>query len=471
MNMTKMRNFTLACMIFLMLLGYVGWNFWNLNHGEASLLFYMPGFEKQGDGGTAAQFELLKKHEFTHVQKGYVYFLVFMTGIILSFFFIVLFLFLNLISEYFQQREEKRRESSRDFYLQGLEYFFRNNLNEAEKLFEKASLRDKNNSDPYLRLADIAFKRGNYHNALDRLESAKAMAADSVAILLGKASCYHELREYLTEKKCLELIVLKIDSANSTAFKRLLEVYQRLAQWQEAYELLNNPKNQKLLAADPELKKLALRIRYEYAKQAWHTGKDSLLAMKELREIMEADKSFSPAAKLLSEIYAHQQKFDKAIKLLKDAYKLYPESIYLLWIEKLCEDSTQSGGGSAEAFYQDALNNWPDDTLLKLLYSRYLILHGQAKTGLDLLTELEQKGLRTPAFHVLKALAYQQGGLVKDALQEFKLSHNFSEQYHFPVECSACHNTLSAWADRCPTCNSWDSLKIRSGQELVLHQA
>ncbi len=418
----------------------------------------------RGEGEEGGEQPLFEKREFT-APLSYVILLTLTFGILISALAGLIWLLFSKWEQRRRLRSEKRQERKEQLYIEGIEYYFQGDLDMAEKIFEKVKTRFPAFISPYIRIADIHYRRRDYRKSLELLDQARVNEAKRVDIFLRKAENFLALDDLGEASAALERAA-EIDPKNLTVLEYQRDLYIMREKWEEALEV---HKEYVRLAKHrrPEMQEIQNRLQYEIARKLVSSEEGKGKAIRALREIIRSEPRFIPAYKVLGEIYVEQNRAEEALKMWEKAYKDHPEHpILLTWIEDVLYEQGAHEPRMSE-LYRKALEKSPHDRLLKLFYAHYLLRLDRADEAEAILAELERTGGRLPLFSLFRSEIYERKGRFKDAIKALKAAygiHSFNEMifssgdglFEHPLR----QKRAVAWY-------TWDRYRINTGQELI----
>ncbi len=84
----------------------------------------------------------------------------------------------------------------------------------------------------------------------------------------------------------------------------------------------------------------------------------------------------------------------------------------------------------------------------------------------EALRQVEAAGADTFDLHVLLAEAHRRRERFEASVEEFQRALRLKGRVAIPYVCSRCLAEAPSWNARCPSCGSWDTLRVRGHEEL-----
>lgn len=452
-------------LILLLLCGfYMVIGIWHYNSDKAKLIYYGISFSFSNPDGSFNFWPIKFQQKQIETNLGLMVFMSLVIGMTI----ILIVCFIWYILTYYEESKEKKiikkRETARDLYNKGIDFLFKGDLDNAMVSFEKSISKDRGNPIPYLRMADIFYKKRKYKESLNWLESAKATSTETVEVLLGKAKNFEALGD-LPESAAALKKVLEIEPSNLIALEAIRELYTKLKRYSEALQAQKEYiKYQKDIDKKEIQNKIYINLKYLYAKSLMEGGEESK-GIRELKEIVQEMPSFLPAIKLIGDSYIKQGKIDSAVEMWEKEYNKTQNIIFLIWIEDAyIKGDNIEGLKRIMELYKKASEK---SNIAKFLYGRFSLKMKNYQDALQIFEELENKGFRSTTLHILKGEAYFKSDKLRDTISEFKKALSYDAD-QVPFVCSSCYKEFSSWKDQCQNCYEINSLVLMSGQELVL---
>lgn len=370
-----------------------------------------------------------------------------------------------------ERKGKKEREQLWEIFYSATDALFKNDLPKAEK--QILAYLKKRPDDPkvYLKLVDIYQKGGKPKKAIETLEKAKGLNIDQLEIFFKEAQIYREIQDHEGAIKVLKAI-LAFDQSNREAMRELRDIYIKEKEWEEALKFQKSiikliPKGE----FDRE-KKLQRGLRYEHARLMAEGDEDEKKeGIKELKDIIREDPSFSPPQVLLGELLSRAGETKDAIKVWRKAFEKTHEVIFLSELEDLY--LTEEDPRGILRLYLNAMQQEPDNIAIPFLYARLCLRLEMIDDALEKLKEMESHLSEHPSYHYLLAEVYAHRGDYEQAAEEYRKGLKLEGGTYVPYLCTNCRRKVRTWLPLCPSCNQWGTFTTCSKEEvkgpLLLH--
>ncbi|HPH41657.1 MAG TPA: tetratricopeptide repeat protein [Syntrophorhabdaceae bacterium] len=373
-------------------------------------------------------------------------------SIIISFFYDIK----RLVTDWREDRKEKRKDEFRDLLERAKSYEMRGDREKAIETLNKVTRKAPDIEETYMRLSDLYVSTKEYDKAIETLEFAETNIGKRESIILKK------VRIRLLAKKTEKLEeetkeILEINESNIDALIMLRDYYISSRNWEEAYNV--EGKIRKFIKTkDEDLR--ALGIRYGKVEELFEKNFEghSDAIIKELKEIISEDKRFIPSYILLAEVYKMTDKLNEAGRVYGRGYSKTGHIIFLLKMEDLFIDR-----GDPEVIlkiYRRIIDISPDNYLILFLYARLCLRLGMIDESIDTLTVLFSEGLEFKGLHKAMAEAYIHKGEMGKAVSEFRKAFP-AEHVYIPFVCTNCGAKKVEWVNFCDNCNYWDTVNVK----------
>ncbi|HBO84880.1 MAG: hypothetical protein A2073_01870 [Deltaproteobacteria bacterium GWC2_42_11] len=364
----------------------------------------------------------------------------------------------RLFNELKERRTVKRFLDAKKSYQEGVDNFYRGNLNKAENLLKRSVIKDPEFLDPYLKLAEIYLEDNRSLAAVDILKKGLSFNLSNAEIILKIADCYTALKDM---EKSLDVLneYLRQDPTCLYALMRLRDILVKGGQWHNAVEpqkrIIAISKN---IYENEEEVNLLKGIRYEAAK-AYYDMENFSSAVEQLEEILKIDPGFIPAHVLLGSIYYKQGKPSSAVKVWERAYRKYHHISLFMQIEELY--LRESLPYRIIKLYKRTIDSNPSNKNLRLFLARlYLRLEmiDEAIMELELLTK---DGEDSTYQNLLLAEAYMRRNRFDRAAAAFKKGIGIKKEDTLSVfKCRECSSSIKGWDGHCQNCGKWNTLEL-----------
>jgi lipopolysaccharide biosynthesis regulator YciM len=359
-------------------------------------------------------------------------------------------------------KEHKLREHLWESFYQATDALFKGDLPKAEK--QILAYLNKKPDDPkvYLKLVEVYQRAGKSKKAIETLERAKGLKIDQLEILFREAQIYKETKDYAGAIKTFEEIIA-LNPTNREAMKELRDIYIEEKEWEEALKV-----QRKIIKVSPQKeydqeKKLQRGIKYERARRMAEGGEKDK-GIRELKDIIREDSSFSPPHVLLGELLRRAGKTKEAIKIWSKGFEKTHEIILLNKLEDLY--LTEEDPRGIIHLYLDAMKKEPNNIVIPFFYARLCLRLEMIDEALEKLEEMEPNLAEHPSYHYLLAEGYSHRGDYEHAAEEYRKGLELEGGTYIPYRCTSCQREVKDWLPLCPSCNQWGTLTACTQEEI-----
>lgn len=371
-----------------------------------------------------------------------------------------------------ERKGKKEREQLWDIFYSATDALFKNDLPKAEK--QILAYLKKRPDDPkvYLKLVDIYQKGGKPKKAIETLERAKGLQVNQLEIFFREAQIYEEIQDHAGAIKVLKAI-LAFDQSNREAMRELRDIYIKEKQWEEALKLQKNIIKLSSKRDFDQEKRLQRGLRYEHARLIAERDKDEKEGIKELKDIIKEDPSFSPPQVLLGALLRRAGETKEAIKIWRRGFEKTHEIIFLSKLEDLYLSEEDPRG--ILRLYLSAMDEGPQNIVIPFFYARLCLRLEMIDDALEKLQEMETHLTDHPSYHYLLAEVYSHRGDYERAAEEYREGLQLEGGAYVPYRCTNCQREVRTWLPQCPSCNQWGTFTTCSREEvkvpLFLHSS
>ncbi|MDY0267501.1 tetratricopeptide repeat protein [Trichloromonas sp.] len=362
-------------------------------------------------------------------------------------------------------RREKRNKEVVANYREGMTRLLSGDLKKADDRLQRALERDPSRLETHLAMASVKLQEGEAEKALAVLLKAREKEPKSLEVLFKLAATYEECGRNSEAGKIYEDI-LAIDNGNRKAMRSLRDLLIKQNLWKEALELQKRilKASQGTRRQSEEQEKL-LYLRYEVARQGLEDSKgQSKNDLKELRDIIKAVPSFTPARVSLGDALRTQGKTEEASQAWLDGYKALGKSVFLTRIEDLYLSTDNPS--PLLAIYRSVANERSDDLTFRLFFGKLLLRLEMVDEAFEQLHAIENAGVDTPQLRLLLGEAYRRRNRMDEAIAEYQKALGLDPQLRLGFICEKCQNRSPVWLSRCPKCGTWGSYVLEGRQEM-----
>lgn len=367
---------------------------------------------------------------------------------------IVIFILLFVWSK----ARKARRKPTLELYIEGLKALISGDDNLAFQRFKQVVSEDTNNIDAYLKLGDMFRKKNQLEKAFQihreltlRSNLANEQKKD---ILKSLAQDYIDANSH--EKAIATLDELeRFDKHNLWTLEKLLEQYEILEKWEEAFEVANKIYKVK---GEKDKKPLAHYKLLAGLKQA--SEKEYHRARIFYKEALNYDENSALALVLIGDAYYEDQRLDDAVQFWKKLLEVKPDAGFLVY-SKLEKTLFEMGNfGEIVKIYNQILEKYPKDIFARFGLANIYEKKGDLEEAIAAYKEiLDIKPDYIPAIQSLITL-YRQKGMSTQALNVVsELAGAFVSNYT-KYYCKNCHQDVKNQVWRCPSCKTFNPLQV-----------
>ncbi len=367
---------------------------------------------------------------------------------------IVIFILLFVWSK----ARKARRRPTLELYIEGLKALISGDDNLAFQRFKQVVSEDTNNIDAYLKLGDLFRKKNQLEKAFQihrELTLRSNLINEQKKDILKSLACdYIDANSH--EKAIATLDELeRFDKHNLWTLEKLLEQYEILEKWEEAFEVANKIYKVK---GEKDKKSLAYYKLLAGLKQA--AEKEYHRARIFYKEALNYDENSALAFVLIGDAYYEDQRLDDAVQFWKKLLEVKPEAGFLVYY-KLEKTLFEMGNfGEIIKIYNQILEKYPKDIFARFGLANIYEKKGDLQEAIATYKEiLDIKPDYIPAIQSLITL-YRQKGMSTQALNVVsELAGAFAPNYT-KYYCKNCHQDVKTQIWRCPTCKTFNPLQV-----------
>lgn len=350
-----------------------------------------------------------------------------------------------------ERKDKKEREQLWERFYLATDALFKGNLSKAEKQIRAYLKKRPDDPKAYLKLAEIYQKGGRPQEAIATLSKAKDLKMNQLEILFREAQIYKETQDYPGAINAFNEIIA-LNPANLEAMRELRNISIDEKEWDRALELQS-----KIVKISPEEeidqeKKLQHGLRYEHARLIVEEG-ETEKGVKELREIIKEDHSFSPPQVLLGELLSQNGEIKEAMKVWQKGFEWTDEIIFLNKLEDLYLSQEDPRG--IIRIYLEAIEKKPHNIVIPFFYARLCLRLEMIDEALEKLREMETNLSEHPSYHYLLAVVYSHRTDYEQAAEEYRKGLDLEGGFYVPYRCTGCQRAVKEWLPFCPQCGQW----------------
>ncbi len=342
------------------------------------------------------------------------------------------------------------KEIAQEIFIEGLMALASGEEKLAYQKFRSVVQQDTENVDAYLKLGDLLRKRGKPEKALQihRELLVRPSLSDSKRTQVEKSLADDYLATGQLERAAEALEALwKKERESPEIGEKLLSVYERLAQWENAVEVDEKLTRLKRAASSPRsaLYKV-MQGKEETEKENYHSARVAF------KEALRYDEKCVPAYLYLGEAYVADGRLDEAVEYWKKSLELVPSAGYLTYplLEKALFDLGKYG--EIIKIYLDILEKNPQEIHTLQALAGIYQKKGNSNLAIETLREiLEIKPDHYPALGNL-ILLYSQNGRAQEAKTLVEECQGKISSMENELFCQNCGQTFPSPPWRCPSC-------------------
>jgi lipopolysaccharide assembly protein B len=325
----------------------------------------------------------------------------------------------------------------------------------AVAAYQELLRREPGHGEAHARLGEIARGRGDDQSAL--LHSLQALRTDDrPETLLAAADAYRQTGRSDDAIALYEDVIAR-DPGHVVALRALRDLAAAEGRWDDAL-----PAQERLISAVDADERAAEQawlagIHYERGRARVAEG-DLTGGISAFRDALRVQADFVPAAIALGD--AHQQAGDprQALRVWERAVETQPALPLLSRIES--QRREEGRPSRMIALYQAAAARQPDNHAIALALGRVYFDLSMLDEALEQLEKVEVRAPDLPVIHAYLGAVFERRGQTREALDEYRRALRSLSSFEWPHRCAACGVEHAGWADRCPSCHRWNTLRL-----------
>jgi lipopolysaccharide biosynthesis regulator YciM len=175
------------------------------------------------------------------------------------------------------------------------------------------------------------------------------------------------------------------------------------------------------------------------------------------RDALRVQADFVPAAVALGDAYLHTGEAAQALRVWERAADAQPALPLLSRIEH--QRREEGRPTRMIALYQSAAARQPDNHAIALALGRVYFDLAMLDEAVEQLEKVEVRAPDLPVIHAYLGMVFEQRGQTAAALDEYRRALRSLSSFDWPHRCTVCGAEHAGWADRCPSCHRWNSLR------------
>jgi lipopolysaccharide biosynthesis regulator YciM len=351
-------------------------------------------------------------------------------------------------------RGEEASATSAELYRLGEDAAVAGRPAAAVAVFEALLRGEPGHAAAHARLGELARARGDDAGALRHF--LQAMRVDErPEIMLAAADAYGRVGR-LDDAVALYADVIARTPGHLTALRALRDLTASAGRWADAVaaqeRLVGAAEPRERAGAQAEL----AGLHYEHGRGRAAAG-DSDGAISAFRDALRVQPEFVPAAIALGDAHLATGDAAQAVKVWERAAEAQPALPLLSRIER--QRREEGRPTRMIALYQAAVSRAPDNLAVALALGRvYFDLH-MLDEAAEQLEKIEVRLPDLPVIHAYLGAVFERRGQDRQALEEYRRALRALSSFEWPHRCAACGAEHAGWADRCPSCRRWNSLR------------
>jgi lipopolysaccharide biosynthesis regulator YciM len=341
-----------------------------------------------------------------------------------------------------------------ELYEHGVEAQRAGKQSEAMAAYRELLRREPGHGGTHARLGELARERGDDQSAL--LHSLQALRSDDrPEALLAAADAYRKTGRP-DDAIALYQDVIARDPGHVVALRALRDLAAEEGRWTDAV-----PAQERLVAAvsadDRSAEQTALAgLHYERGRARVAEG-DLTGGIAAFREALRVQAEFVPAAVALGDAYVQTGDPGQALRVWERAVEAQPALPLLSRIEH--QRREEGRPTRMIALYQSAAARQPDNHAIALALGRVYFDLAMLDEAVEQLEKVEVRAPDLPVIHAYLGAVFEQRGQTGEALDEYRRALRSLSSFDWPHRCTACGAEHAGWADRCPSCHRWNTLR------------
>jgi lipopolysaccharide biosynthesis regulator YciM len=350
--------------------------------------------------------------------------------------------------------EGEASPSATEMYREGEDAMVAGRPAAAAAAFEALLRREPGHAAAHARLGELARARGDDPGALRHF--LQAMRVDERPEIMGAAADAYGRVGRLDDAVALYGDVIARAPGHLTALRALRDLTAAGGRWTDAaaaQERLVGAVDSRARAGE-QVELAGLHYERGRARATAGASDDAISAF---RDALRVQPDFVPAAVALGDAYLAAGDAAQAVKVWERAAESQPALPLLSRIER--QRREEGRPTRMIALYQAAVARAPDNLAVALALGRvYFDLH-MLDEAAEQLEKVEVRMPDLPVIHAYLGAVFERRGQVREALEEYRRALRALSSFEWPHRCAACGAEHPGWADRCPSCGRWNSLR------------
>jgi lipopolysaccharide biosynthesis regulator YciM len=352
----------------------------------------------------------------------------------------------------------KEVQNYNESYIRGLNYLLANQSDKAIDLFVELVKVDQDTMETHLALGNLFRNKGEVDRAIkihQNLIARPNLTQGQRVMALSELAEDYQKAGLLDRAENLNRELVQINPRNEQVQRKLFEIYSLEKSWQEARQAA-----EVLVELNvPDARLILTHCYCELAEQAFESG-NIREARQQLSHAIDIESNCERAKLLLLKVYLHSQELSRAGKLFEQLQQTEIQHIELL-IPPARELYRQRGSNQNYLeFLRRQYDKTPASALAVELLSNYLATEQHDLLLEFLLGVLKNRPVSLDVFGF--AMRYFKNYPANLDLAWPELSEKFIEFKSRQVAhvCQACGFGSHRFFWKCPSCQSWSSMKL-----------
>jgi lipopolysaccharide biosynthesis regulator YciM len=353
------------------------------------------------------------------------------------------------------QTEKRKRAAGKNPYIEGISALLDGEYGAALTSFREAVRSEPQNVDAYLRLGDALRESGDLARATQihrELTVRTTIPKTTMArVLLSLARDYRKA-ERLDRAAASYEQVLELRPRDEKAMNELLDVYEKLGEWDKAYLIRRDVS--KIRRVDDTH---ALALYKAYVGKSYIDRDNLKEAESSLKDALKIDSECAAAYMYLGDVYYATGSIDDAISSWRRIVTLFPAIAYTTF--KRLERAFYEKGRFEKIvdLYNDVLERNPSDVTTMMTLANIHRKKGNIEEALRLCkAALEVDPASRKVKQALARLYYEKGDVEASLKAMVEAFNGFSSDEEHYV-CRSCDYKSNEVLWRCPRCRSWET--------------
>jgi lipopolysaccharide biosynthesis regulator YciM len=361
-----------------------------------------------------------------------------------------------------RKKQSRRQDEIEEQYTQGLAAVVEGREDEALAHFRAALEQDSRHFNTLLKMGEVLRSQGKHAEAVEYHTKAHHLKGDDTRPLYALVED-HEAKGELDRARALLGKILAIHKQSVTAWRKLRSLHMKEQTWDKALDA--HERVEKYASGGPGVvdRAIGLGIRYEMAVARLEQDRvrDAVAA---LRKLCKDEPKFIPAHVKLGEALRRDGKDLEAVETWYRGFELTNSPIFLTVLEEHFLEREQPMA-AIEALKR-CIAGVRKDTIPRFYLGKLYFRLEMLDDALAVLSSLEGRASYAPTLHYLLGRIHERRKNPQLAATEYRKVIKEMELVQLDYRCRSCGETLTEWADRCPTCGLWNTVEVNFREEI-----